>query len=90
MGGAQEGTMQLAELLADFQSLPLLPKSKLGPSGADSQVGGLCMFWNPGLRSLYHSPVVPFGLSAHKCETTLPASLLSAPAAALCPYYLSG
>ena len=32
--------MPLALLLADFQSLPLLPKSKLGLSGADSQVGG--------------------------------------------------
>ena len=31
--------MPLAQLLAGFQSLPLLPTSKLGPSGADSQVG---------------------------------------------------
>ena len=29
-----------AQLSAGFQSLPLLPTSKLGPSGADSQVGG--------------------------------------------------
>ena len=27
-----------------FQSFPLLLTSELGPSGADSQVGGLCMF----------------------------------------------
>ena len=33
--------MPLALLSAGFQSLPLLPTSKLGPSGADSQVGGL-------------------------------------------------
>ena len=39
-GGVQEGTMQLAQLSVGFQSLPLLPTSKLGPSGADSQVGG--------------------------------------------------
>ena len=40
--------MSLAALLAGFQSLPLLPTSKLGPSGGDSCVGefvyilGLC------------------------------------------------
>ena len=38
--GVQEGTMLLAWLLAGFRSLPLLPISKLGPSGADSQMGG--------------------------------------------------
>ena len=31
----------LAPLSARFQSLPLLPTIKLGPSGADSRVGGL-------------------------------------------------
>ena len=31
--------MPLAPLSAGFQSLPLLPTTKLGPSGADSQVG---------------------------------------------------
>ena len=39
-GGVQEGTVPLAQLSASFQSLPLLPTSKLGPSGADSLVGG--------------------------------------------------
>ena len=38
--GVQEGTVLLAQLSAGFQSLPLLPASKLGPSGADSLVGG--------------------------------------------------
>ena len=38
-GGVREGTMPLAWLLVSFQSLPPLPTSKLGPSGADSQVG---------------------------------------------------
>ena len=33
--------MALAPLSAGFQSLPLLPTIKLGPSGADSRVGGL-------------------------------------------------
>ena len=32
--------MPLAQLSEGFQSLLLLPTSKLGPSGADSQVGG--------------------------------------------------
>ena len=35
-GEVREGTMSLAQLSAGFQSLPLLPTSKLGPSGADS------------------------------------------------------
>ena len=39
-GGAREGTMPLAQLSAGFQSLPPLPTIKLGPSGADSRVGG--------------------------------------------------
>ena len=38
--GVREGTMPLARHLAGFQSLPPLATSKLGPSGADSQVGG--------------------------------------------------
>ena len=45
--GIQEGTMPLALLSAGFQSLPPLPTSKLGPSGADSWVVGLCMFCDP-------------------------------------------
>ena len=40
-GGVREGTVWLATLSARLQSLPLLPTSKLGPSGADSRVGGL-------------------------------------------------
>ena len=39
--------MPLAQLLASFQSLPLLPTSKLGLSGADSQVGGLMHISGP-------------------------------------------
>ena len=39
-GGVREETMSLAQLSALFQSLLLLPTSKLGPSGADSWVGG--------------------------------------------------
>ena len=45
--GVREGTVQLAPLSAGFQSLPLLPTSKLGPSGADSQVGGLVYILGP-------------------------------------------
>ena len=39
--------MPLAELSAGFQSLPLLPKSKVGSSGADSQVGGFVYILGP-------------------------------------------
>ena len=37
-GGIQKGTLPLAQLLAGFQSFPLLPTSKFGPSGADSRL----------------------------------------------------
>ena len=33
--------MLLVRPLADFQSLPLLPTSKLGHSGDDSRIGGI-------------------------------------------------
>ena len=39
--------MPLAWLLGDFQSLPLLPISKLGPSGADYRVGGFVYVLEP-------------------------------------------
>ena len=39
--------MPLAQLSASFQSLPLLPTSKLGPSGADSRVGGFVYTLGP-------------------------------------------
>ena len=39
--------MPLAQLSLNFQSLPLLPTSKLGPSGADSRVGGLVYTLGP-------------------------------------------
>ena len=40
--------MSLAYLSVHFQSLPLLSTSRLGPSGADSQVGGFLYFLGPG------------------------------------------
>ena len=39
--------MPLAQLFAGFKSLPPLPTSKLGPSGADSQVDGLVYVLGP-------------------------------------------
>ena len=39
--GVQEGTVLLAPPFAGIQSLPPLLTVKLGPSGADSRVGGL-------------------------------------------------
>ena len=46
-GEAREGIMLLAWLLASFQSLPLLPTNKLGPSGAYSWVGGFLYILGP-------------------------------------------
>ena len=47
-GGAQEGTIPLAQLSPSFQSLPLLSTSKLGPSGVDSLVGVFEYVLGPG------------------------------------------
>ena len=46
-GRVWEGTRLLAQLSVSFQSLPPPPKSKLGPSGADSQVGRFVFFLGP-------------------------------------------
>ena len=46
-GGIREGTMPPARLLAGFQSLLPLLTSKLGPSGADFQVGGFVYIVRP-------------------------------------------
>ena len=46
-GRVLEGTIPLALLSAGFQSLPLLPTSKLGPSDADSKVGGFVYVLGP-------------------------------------------
>ena len=43
----REGTALLAQISASFQSLPPPPTSKLGTSGADSQVGGLVYVLRP-------------------------------------------
>ena len=39
--------MMIALLSAGFQSIPLLSTSKLGPSGADSKVGGFVYVLGP-------------------------------------------
>ena len=46
-GGVQEGTMALPQFSAGFQSFPPFPTSKLGPSGADSQVGDFVYVLGP-------------------------------------------
>ena len=51
--GVREGTVQLAWLSTGFQSLPPLATSKLGPSGADSPGGWICLCF----RTLWVSPV---------------------------------
>ena len=48
--------MPLVKLSVIFQSLPLLPTRKLGPSGADSQVGGFVYVLGP-CGSLHESPL---------------------------------
>ena len=45
--GVREGTMQLAQLSTDFQSLSPLHTIELGPSGADSWVGGFVYILGP-------------------------------------------
>ena len=45
--GVREGTMLRALLSVGFQSLPLLSTTNLGPSGADSWVGGLVYILGP-------------------------------------------
>ena len=57
-GRGQEGAMAPAPLSACFQSLPLLPTIKLGPSGAASRVGGwACAHSRPLWVSPPNSPV---------------------------------
>ena len=67
--GVREGTIALAPLSAVFQSLPPLPTIKLGPSGADSQVGGwACACFQP----LWVSPMnssVRLGVSPAAAST---------------------
>ena len=46
-GGVREGTMPLVQLSASFQSLPPLPTSKVGTSGADSLVGRFVYILGP-------------------------------------------
>ena len=57
-GRGQEGAMALAPLSDGFQSLSLPPVIKLGPSGADSRVGGwACAHSKPLWVSPMNSPV---------------------------------
>ena len=46
-GGVREGTVLVAQFLAGFRSLLLLPTSKLDPSGADYQVSGFVYVLGP-------------------------------------------
>ena len=46
-GEVQEGTVPLVLLSGTVQSLPPLPTIKLGPSGADSWVGGFVYVLGP-------------------------------------------
>ena len=65
-----------------FQSLPLLPTIKLGPSGADSRVGGACARSRPLWVSPTNSPVrlgvspaaasTPMGVFTQRFEALFP------------------
>ena len=79
-GGVQEGRMSVAQLSAGFQSLPLLPTSKLGPSGADSPVAGFMYVIGP-CGSPKNSPVrlgvspttsTPTGVFSQRFEALFP------------------
>ena len=61
--------MLLALLSAGFQSLPLLPTVKLGPSSADSQVGGLVHALGP-CGSFQGTLPVSLGVSPTAASTT--------------------
>ena len=70
MGGRiGEGAMALAPLSASFQSLPPLPTIKLGPSGAASPGGWVCVH----SRMLWVSPTnspVRLGVSSAAAAPT--------------------
>ena len=55
-GGAQEGTIPLVQLSDSFQSLPLLPTSKFGPSGGWFPGGWVCVHSRTLLVSPMNSP----------------------------------
>ena len=59
-----------------FTELEVSPTATSSPIHVFSQRPGgfISMCWNPGLRGLSHSPVVPPSLSARKCGTTPSAS----------------
>ena len=73
--------MALAPFFAGFQSLPLLPTIKLGPSGADSGVGGLVHTLSP-CGPLQRTPVrlgvspaaasTPMGVFTQRFEALFP------------------
>ena len=80
--------MELAPLSASFQSLPLPPTIKLGPSGAASQVGGFVCeagsfsHCSPNLHRCFQSEVWGFiypccspGLRGLLCSPVVPPSL---------------
>ena len=74
--------MAPAPLSAAFQSLPLLPTIKLGPSGAGSRVGGLVHALGPPWVSPTTSPVrlgvspaaasIPMGVFTQRFEALFP------------------
>ena len=68
--------MALAPLSASFQSLPQLPTIKLGPSGADSQVGAFVYLLGPvGLWASSTNSPVRLGVSP--AATSIPAGVFS-------------
>ena len=96
---SREGTMALAPLSASFQSLPLLPTIKLGPSVAGSRVGGLVHTLGP-CGSSQRPPVrlgvspaaapTPTGAFNQRSEALFPRAGALGYAVCFAPYRLSG
>ena len=73
--------MPLALLSASFQSLPLLPTSKLGLSGAYSQLGGFVYVFrapwvspvsSPGMLGVSPAASTPTGVFSQRLEALFP------------------
>ena len=82
VGEGPRGSRAACSALCWFQSLPPLPTSKLGPSGADSPGGWVCVCSRPLWVSPMNSPVrlgvsptaasTPTGVFGHRFEALFP------------------
>ena len=83
-GRGREGAIALAPLSAGLQSVPPLPTIKLGPSSADSQVGGWTCAHS---RPLWVSPTTsPVSLGVSPAATSTPTGVFNQRFEALFPH----